>query len=116
MNLCLGLSSFIFSLPLLEVVLSSVLLLLLELVGSCLFGLLLLDSFDQNFLVLEHVSLGEHVELVIKGFVNFSLLSELSEQSSECSLSSHPDHLAGHPGITGTLPLTNTAVSAFPLL
>ena len=92
------------------------LLFLLELVGSGLLRFLLLNSFDEDLLVLEHVTLGEHVELVVQSLVNLSLLAELSEESSESSLSPHPQDLSGHSGVTSTFPLSDTAMSAFPLL
>ena len=94
---------------------SSVLLFLLELIGSSLLRFLLLNGLDEDLLVLEHVTLGEHVELVVQSLVNLSLFAELSEESSESSLSPHPQYLAGHSSVTGTFPLSDTAMSAFPL-
>jgi len=116
LDLCiLDLSSLNLSLSLLEVVLSSVLLFLLDLVVSGLLRLFLLNGLDQDLLVLEEVTLGEHVELVVKSLVDLSLLAEFAEESTEGSLSAHPKDLAGHSGVAGTLSLTDSAVSTFSL-
>lgn len=67
---------------------------------------------DNGSLVLEGVTLGELVELVVQVLVNLALLSVLGEQSSDDSLSSHPEDLLGHSSVGGTLSLTETGVSA----
>lgn len=67
---------------------------------------------DNGSLVLEGVTLGELVKLVVEVLVNLALLSVLGEQSSDDSLSSHPKDLLGHSSVGGTLSLTETGVSA----
>lgn len=62
--------------------------------------------------MLEGVTLGELVELVVEVLVDLALLSVLGEQSSDDSLSSHPEDLLGHSSVGGTLSLTETGVSA----
>lgn len=69
---------------------SSGLLLLLELLLSDLLLLHLVDGLDQDALVLELVTLGCQVEVVVDVLGDLLGLSVFSEESSEHSLSSHP--------------------------
>ena len=52
-----------------------------------------------------------HVQMI----VNLSLLSVLSQESPEDSLTSHPENFSGHPRFGGTLSLARTSVSSFGL-
>ena len=95
-----------------EILLSSGFLLSLELVVLDLFGLLLEDSLNQHSSVLELVTLGGQVELVVDGSVDLFGGSILFEQSSQDSLPSHPKDLGGHSAFEGSSTFTNTSVSA----
>ena len=70
------------------------------------------DGFNEDSLVLELVTLGAEVEVVIDVLGDLLGLSVLSEESSEHSLSSHPDDLFGHSSVSGTSSLTVSGVSA----
>ena len=91
----------------------------LSLLGEFLFSLLLtlhlVDGFNQDSLVLELVTLGGQVEVMINVLGNLLCFSVLLEKSSEDSLSSHPENLAWHSGVLGTLSLTDAGVSALSL-
>ena len=64
--------------------------LFLELSFSDLFLLHLVDGFNQDSLVLELVTLGGKVEMMIDVSVDLLGLSIFLEKSSEDSLSTHP--------------------------
>ena len=95
-----------------EVLLSPGFLLSLELVVLDLFGLLLEDGLNEHSSVLELVTLGGEVELVVDGSVDLLGGSVLLEQSPQHSLPSHPEHLGGHSALEGASALTDTGVSA----
>ena len=79
--------------------------------------LLSLDDFlNENFLVLEHVTFGQEIKLLIKGRVDFSHSSILLEESSEGSLFSDPEDFLGHSGVLGSSSLTNSHMSSLSLL
>ena len=84
-----------------------------ELLFSDLLLLHLVDGFDQNVLVLEQVTLGGDVEMMIDILVNLLGFSILLEKSSEDSLSSHPEDLGWHSSVLGTLSLTVSVMSAY---
>ena len=77
-----------------------------------LLGLSLVDVFNESTLVLEGVTLGEVVELVVEVLVDLASGTVLDEKTAEDSEAAHPEDLAGHTSILGTLPLTETTVSA----
>lgn len=93
----------------------SSLLLLSELLLSNLLLLHLVDGLDQHGLVLELVTLGGEVEVMVDVAGDLLGLSILSEQSSEDSLSAHPLHFGGHSCVLGSSSLSVTAVSALSL-
>jgi hypothetical protein len=93
----------------------SSLLLLSELFLSDLLLLHLVDAFDKNGLVLELVTLGGEVEMMIDVTGDLLGLSILLEKSSEDSLSSHPLDLDGHSGVSGTLSLSVSLMSTLSL-
>ena len=70
-----------------------------------------MDVVHQDALVLEDVTLALHVEVVVEMAVDLALLAVLAEESSEDSLSPHPEDLGGHAGLGGTLSLTGTGVT-----
>jgi len=91
---------------------SSGLLLLFKLLLSDLLVLHLVDALDKNGLVLELVTLSGKVEMMIDILSDLLGLSILLEESSENSLSSHPEDLGRHSSVSGTLSLTSSVVSA----
>ena len=91
---------------------SSSLSLLLELGLSDFLALHLVDGLDQYRFVLELVTLGAEVEVMIDILGDLLGLSILLEESSKNSLSSHPEDLGRHSGVSGTLSLTETVVSS----
>ena len=91
---------------------SSSLTLGLELLLTDLLLLHLVDALDKNGLVLEEVTLGAEVEMMVDILGDLLGLSILLEKSTEDSLSPHPQDLDRHTGVGGTLSLTETVVSA----
>lgn len=73
------------------------------------------NGFNQDSSVLELVTLGGKVELVVKSSVNLLSLSVFSEKSSQDSLSSDPQDLGGHSAFGGTSAFTGTSVVTFAL-
>jgi len=82
---------------------------------SLLLSLLLVDGLDQNVLVLVEVTLGAHVESVVHSPVNFLSVSISAEESTENSLSAHPDKFAGHTGVLGSLSASHSLMAASAL-
>ena len=105
-----------FSLSLLEVMISSLLLKLGLLVLSLGLGLLGDNSLDKNLLVLVDVTLGKQVKLLIHLALELSLGSVLFEESSESPLSSDPDNLGWHSSIGASPSLSDSHVSSLSLL
>ena len=91
---------------------SSSLSLFLELGLSDFLLLHLVDGLDQNGFVLELVTLGAEIEMMVDVLGDLLGFSVLLEKSSEDSLSSHPENLGWHSGVGGTLSLTETVVSS----
>ena len=87
----------------------------LELLFTDLLLLHLVDSLNENGLVLEEVTLGANVEVMIDILGDLLGLSVLTEKSTEDSLATHPKDLNGHTGVLGTLSLTETGVSSLSL-
>ena len=87
--------------------------LIFKLLLSNLLVLHLVDTLDENGLVLELVTLGGKVEVMIDILRDFLGLSIFLKESSENSLSSHPEDLGGHSCVSGTLSLTETSVSSY---
>ena len=65
---------------------------------------------DKRALVLEGVTLGEVVEFVVEVLVDLSAGTVLDEQAAEDAEAAHPQDLAGHTGVGGTLALTEATV------
>ena len=84
----------------------------LLLVDTDLLGLELVDSLHHDVLVLELVTLGAEIEMMVDILGDLLGLSVLLEKSSEDSLSSHPEDLRRHSCVSGTLSLTETVVSS----
>jgi len=109
---CLSVVSLFLSLGGLDL---SGLLLLSELGLSDLLLLHLVDGLDEDGLVLELVSLGGEVEVMVDFGGDLLGLSVLLQQSSKDSLSSHPLDLDGHSSVSSSLSLSVTAVSSLSL-
>lgn len=94
---------------------SSGLLLLCEFLFSLLLSLHFVNGLDQDSLILELVTLGSQIEVMVDILGDLLCLSILSEETSENSLSSHPEDLAWHSCVLGTSSLTGTVVSSLSL-
>jgi hypothetical protein len=88
--------------------------LLLEQTLTLSLSLGLLDVFNQTTLVLEGVTLGEVVKLVVEVLVDLAGGTVADEETTENTHAAHPEEGAGHTGLLGTLALTQTAVTADP--
>jgi hypothetical protein len=71
-----------------------------------------LDVLDESALVLEGVTLAQVVELVVEVLVDLARGTVADEQATENTHAAHPEDVAGHTGLLGTLTLTQAAVSA----
>lgn len=88
----------------------------LELSNTDLLSLELVDSLDQDVLVLELVTLGSEVELVVDVLVDLLGVSVLSEETTENAGSADSQDLVGHTGGGSTLSVTGTIVATSALL
>ena len=88
--------------------------LLLGVPHACLLGLGLVDMLDESTLVLEGVTLAEMIELVVQVLVDLAGGTVLDEETAEDTETTHPQDLAGHTSILGTLPLTKSTVATNP--
>ena len=79
--------------------------------GAGLLSLLLVDELHENALVLEHVTLGLQVELVVQVAIDLLGLTITTEKATQDSHALHPEKLLGHTGITSTLPLSGSGVT-----
>ena len=94
---------------------SSGLSLSLEILLTDNFSLVLVDLLDENVLVLELVTLGGKVELMVHLAVDLLGLSISLEESTEDTETSHPDDLLGHTGVASTLSLTGALMATLAL-
>jgi len=85
--------------------------LLLDDTLTSLLSLSLVDMLNQCSLVLESVTLAQVVEFVVEVFVDLAAGTVLDEKTTENSETAHPDDLAWHTSISGTLSLTETTMS-----
>lgn len=72
-----------------------------------------MDVLNKGALVLEGVTLAAVVQLVVQVLVDLAAGAVLDQETAEDSKTSHPEDLAGHTGVGGTLSLTVATVSAF---
>jgi len=70
------------------------------------------NEFHQDTFVLEHVTLGLQVQLVVKMTVNLLGLTVTLEETPQNTHPFHPHFFLGHSGILGTFPLTVTGMTA----
>jgi len=82
-----------------------------ELDFSLLLSLVLVDGLDEDVLVLVEVTLGSHVEGVVHSTVDLLGITISTEESSENSLSAHPDEFGRHTGVSGSLSATGTVMA-----
>jgi len=73
------------------------------------------DELHEDTLVLENVTLGLHVQVVVHVLVDLAGLAELAEKTTEDTLAAHPDDTGGHTGLGGTLALTSAGVTTSAL-
>jgi len=83
-----------------------------QLLGTKGLGLLFVDKFHQDALVLEHVTLALDVKLVVKMAIDLLVLSVLLQETTQNAHPPHPQLLDGHTGVGGTLALTGAGVTA----
>jgi hypothetical protein len=83
--------------------------------GTDLLSLGLVDVFHQDTLVLETVTLGLEVKVVIQVLIDLTSFSVLGKETTENTHTTHPDNLAGHTSIGSTLSLTVTHVATVTL-
>jgi len=74
------------------------------------------NGFHKNVLVLELVTLGSKVQLVIDVLVDLLAFTILLEQSTENASSADGENLAGHTSITSTLSVTSALMTTLALL
>lgn len=79
---------------------------------TLLLGLLLVNVFHQDALVLEHVTLALHVQVVVQVAIDLFAVPVLLEQAAQDALTLHPQEFGGHAGVGCTLALTETAVTS----
>jgi hypothetical protein len=66
------------------------------------------DGFNQNTLILELVTLGEHVEGMVNVLIDFLGVAHFFQKTSEHSGPAHPDHLERETRVGGTSALSRT--------
>lgn len=74
-----------------------------------------MDSLNENVLVLELVTLGGEVELVVHLAIDLLLVSISLEESTENAKTAHPDDLLGHTGVASTLSLSGALMATLAL-
>lgn len=75
----------------------------------------LVDGLNENGLVLEQVTLGAEVEVMVDVLGDLLGIAVLDQEASEDSLAAHPQDLDGHTRVSGTLPLAGAVMSALTL-
>ena len=71
-----------------------------------------MDIFHQDTLVLEHITLGLEVELMVQMSINLATFTVLAQQTTQHTHSAHPKDGSRHTGISGTATLTSSSVTA----
>jgi hypothetical protein len=87
--------------------------LLLQRLVLILDGLHVVDRFDQYALILELITLGEHVELVVNVLIDLLGVAHLLQQTTEDALTTHPQHLVRQSRIGGTATLTKACTENY---
>merc|ERR1711959_404576 len=86
-----------------------------ELLLEDLLALGLVDVLHKHTLVLEHVTLHLHVQLVVHVLVDLLAVAVLLEETTEDTETAQPDHLLGKACTLATLALTSAGVTALAL-
>ena len=73
----------------------------------------LVDSLNKHILVLELVTLGGEIELVVHLAVDLLLVPISAEEATEDAKAAHPQNALGHTGAAGTLTLTGALMATF---
>ena len=76
-----------------------------------LLSLHLVNGLNEDVLVLELVTLGAQVELVIDVLVDLLGITISLEETSENALAAHPQDLLWHTGVPGTLSVTSAEMT-----
>mmetsp|Transcript_35809 Transcript_35809/g.79703 ORF Transcript_35809/g.79703 Transcript_35809/m.79703 type:complete len:243 (-) Transcript_35809:27-755(-) len=80
-----------------------------------LLSLLLVHSLHQHTLVLEHVTLDLHVQVVVQVLVNLLGIAVLLQQATQDAHTPDPEDLSGQTSLPGTTALTVASVTALCL-
>jgi len=80
-----------------------------------LLSLELVNGLHKNVFVLELVTLGSKVQLVVDVLVDLLVVTVLSEESTENTGSAHSEHLLWHTSFVSTLSVTSALVAALAL-
>lgn len=79
--------------------------------AALLLSLLLVNVFHKDTLVLENITLALHVQVMVQVAIDFLAVTVLLQQTSEDTLTLHPQEFGGHTGIGSTLALTKATVT-----
>lgn len=80
--------------------------------STSLLSLTLVDVFHEDALVLEHITLDLHVQVVVEMTVDLLRFAVLLEQATEHSHAGHPQEFHGHTSVGCTLALSVSTVTA----
>lgn len=80
--------------------------------STSLLSLSLVDVFHQDALVLEHVTLCLHVQVVVEMAIDLLGLAVLLQQTTKDAHASHPQEFDGHASVGCSLTLSVAAVTA----
>lgn len=83
-----------------------------EHLAALLLSLLLVNVFHEDALVLEHITLALHVQIVVQMTIDLLAVAILLQQATQHTLPLHPQQLGGHTSICCTLALTKATVTA----
>lgn len=66
---------------------------------------------DQSPLMLKGITLAQMIQLVVQVFIDLSSCTVLDEETAQNAKTAHPQDLAGHARVLGTLPFSETRVA-----
>ena len=69
-----------------------------------------MDGLEKYALVLELITLGKHVKVVVDVLVNFLGVAHLLEQTTKDADASHPEDLDGETGVSSTATLSDSYI------
>lgn len=88
----------------------------IDFVVTNLLSLELVNGLHKDVLVLELVTLGTEVQLVVDVLVDLLGVTVLLEESTENASSAHGEDLNGHTGLAGSLSVTSSLMATLALL